>query len=392
MIYYIYFNTPKFGMDISTDPRFIEFLQSRPLKPMSIRNYTYDLSKYVEFTGLTLTELITEAEKEEDERLRMRSRKIKTYLLGFREHLINQDLSNSHIQHIFTTVRTFYSEFEIELPRIKLILKSRQKETINDIPTRDHIQIALENSNRKMRAIILLMLSSGMGRGEVLSLKYSDLLRSIHDDIKISKSDVLNVGVLTDLVTEKLNENILIVPSWNIHRVKTGMLYSTFCTSECLTAILKYLSDYPPHSLNDPLFRTAKTSEGLKPNTFLTYFWNLNKKCGFGQTDRIIFFHSHALRKYFATTLFKNKIPQIVVDWLLGHKIDNTSEAYFKADTKALKEQYITCIPDLSIEDTEVHTYESPEFVEIKEEMSFLKKEVQHLRELNELKEPITKK
>ena len=41
----------------------------------------------------------------------------------------------------------------------------------------------------------------------------------------------------------------------------------------------------------------------------------------------------------------------MIVQWLLGHRIDSVTEAYFKTDINALREQYITCISDLSIEE-----------------------------------------
>jgi hypothetical protein len=52
---------------------------------------------------------------------------------------------------------------------------------------------------------------------------------------------------------------------------------------------------------------------------------------------------------------------------MLGHKIDKVTNAYSKNDISKLKGQYIKCIPDLSIEDTEVHTLQSPEFKKLEE-------------------------
>ena len=62
-----------------------------------------------------------------------------------------------------------------------------------------------------------------------------------------------------------------------------------------------------------------------------------------------------------------------MVHWLLGHRIEPVTEAYFKADPSSLREQYITCIPDLSIEDAEVKTYKSPEFIQVENKMLEMK-------------------
>jgi len=47
------------------------------------------------------------------------------------------------------------------------------------------------------------------------------------------------------------------------------------------------------------------------------------------------------------------------IDFFLAHNIDKTTSAYFKNDIESLKNQYITCIDDLSIENTEVRVLES---------------------------------
>jgi site-specific recombinase XerD len=90
----------------------------------------------------------------------------------------------------------------------------------------------------------------------------------------------------------------------------------------------------------------------LKYNAFKNYFARLNDELKYGTVGRQRFFHSHVLRTLFATTLYKNKIPQLTVNWLLGHQMNAITEAYFKPDIDALKEQYITCIDDLSIAKT----------------------------------------
>ncbi len=70
-------------------------------------------------------------------------------------------------------------------------------------------------------------------------------------------------------------------------------------------------------------------------------------------------FALESVRKYFATTLYKVGLPQLSIDWFLGHKIEKTTAAYFKMDTESLKNQYIKCIKDLLIEQLEIKTLDS---------------------------------
>ena len=43
-------------------------------------------------------------------------------------------------------------------------------------------------------------------------------------------------------------------------------------------------------------------------------------------------------------------MPELTTHWLLGHRVDPVTEAYFKADINSIKEQYKTVVEDLSIE------------------------------------------
>lgn len=57
---------------------------------------------------------------------------------------------------------------------------------------------------------------------------------------------------------------------------------------------------------------------------------------------------THNLRKFFATTLEKNKVPHLTSRWLLGHTIDPTTDAYFKADPESLKPDYLEVVDQLT--------------------------------------------
>ena len=50
----------------------------------------------------------------------------------------------------------------------------------------------------------------------------------------------------------------------------------------------------------------------------------------------------------------------------MGHAIDATHAAYFRADPEKLRERFKKYIPFLSIEDTEIKTVESAEYSELK--------------------------
>ena len=68
---------------------FIDFCEGRNLKESTRRTYRYSLNKYAKFNGMTLQELIdeAEAEAEEVEGIRWKNRKIRKRLLKYIEAL-----------------------------------------------------------------------------------------------------------------------------------------------------------------------------------------------------------------------------------------------------------------------------------------------------------------
>lgn len=135
-----------------------EIQQLRNIKDISTKKYEEDLRFYKEYTGMTIEELLNEADNEEDQRIRMRKRKIKQHLLGFQQHQIDLNLQPSTIQTRMSRIKAFYRTYDIEVPQIKPP-KIEKTETINDIPTIEHIRKAASTNNLKHRAIILFMVS-----------------------------------------------------------------------------------------------------------------------------------------------------------------------------------------------------------------------------------------
>ena len=68
------------------------------------------------------------------------------------------------------------------------------------------------------------------------------------------------------------------------------------------------------------------------------------------------------MKKYFASTLNKNKLPELATHWMLGHRIDSVTEAYFKAGINSPKKEYMKAMQDLSFEKVEVKKVTTPEY------------------------------
>ena len=339
--------------EVENEEIFKEFCSNRELAPRSITLYANILQMYSDFTGLTLEELIDEAEDEEDLNVRYRRRKINKYLNDFKQHI--EDYSYNYKQQIMTSVKAFYNEYDIQLPRSRRAKsrKSKPPETIADLPTMDEIRKFIEHCNTTYKAIVTLGLSSGMSRAELSNLTF----KHFYDAIPLEKYP----NDIHELI-EKTKEKGDFVPFWNITRIKTGKKYFTFSSPESVDRILDYLEelnfknpDFIPNP-EDYFLRNTSSNKHINADNMGALLPYINRVNGFRQVNGRYVVRCHTLRKYFATTLERNKVPHLTTRWLLGHSIDNTTSAYFKADPESVKEDYLDVIDELSIKEVEVKT------------------------------------
>jgi integrase len=339
---------------VEKESKFRELSENRSHSESTVILYGLALQKYSNFTNKTLDELIAEADLEEDSGIRIRDRKLKKYLIDFKIYLREKEkYSPNYVNNLLAMVKSFYTEYEIELPRTfsRKSRKDKKHEVYEDLPTMNDIKLAIAYSNSTYKSVILLGLSSGMSRAEICSLTF----KHFYDSVGLKKYP----KTLEELF-DKINEFDKIVPLWHIHRVKTGKPYFTFCSQEALKAIFDYLKElqrkYPAYCplTTDKLFRTY--NKPINPSSVTAMFMRINKRAGLKKVNNRILVRPHTLRKFFATTLEKNKIPHLMSRAMLGHTIDNTTSAYFKADPEAVKDEYIQIINHLTTQEIKVKT------------------------------------
>lgn len=335
--------------------------------------YIYAVKHYEDITGMTLPELIKEAEDEEDQRIPLRRRRIKQHLLKYQQVLQEKNLEISSVQTYIRTIKSIYHYYELELPRIPP-LKNNRIETLQDIPTREQIKQAINSTNNLCyKAIITFMASSGCALNETHNLtiqNFIDATSEYHNETSII--NVINV----------LQKKKGVVPTFYILRQKTNIPYYTFCTPEAVNFICMYLKKRlfkeELHN-NDSLFHIAK-------NTYKYLYNSINQKNMFGKSHNSNFFHSHAMRKYFATTLQRSHVDSLSVHFMLGHKIDDITSAYIKLDPRSMKLVYMKVMDKLCfISSTNYYEISSHEKRELELLRHKNKDQEQRLQRLEEL-------
>lgn len=367
-------------MNIESDPKVLNLIQKRDLAEQTELSYMLHIRHYCEFQKMTPSELIKEAREDQVKQPWMDDRHIQSRLIKYNQHIEKQFTYKTRKLAI-GVIRTFYNEYQIALPKVKIKqdLEEAKKDNTKKIPTIDHIKEAVEIANKKYKAIILLLATSGMGINEMRHLTLQDYYNALG-------LEEYDPSILTELDKHVYTTTI---PSFNVFRRKTRIQYTTFCTPEAMDAINNYLFDEyskerPPADPETSLFvpfQKFKNNTGLiARNSIARYFQKINRKMGWGKSGRYVFFHPHTLRRFFATTLTANRIPELYVHWFLGHKADPVTDAYFKP--AALKEEYRRVIPYLSIEKVNVRTLTDERLQSLEDENKQIKEDLEHFKKM----------
>ncbi|MCJ7615580.1 MAG: site-specific integrase, partial [Desulfobacterales bacterium] len=149
------------------------------------------------------------------------------------------------------------------------------------------------------------------------------------------------------------------ITAWEKRRIRTDKDY-LFCSS------------YIPASY---LNKLKEEERRLSPEGLMDTFRELAKKAGL-DTEKGIWqrVRAHNLRKFFNSALLNNGADIFFTDYLMGHKIDQVHEAYFKADPKKLKDRYMRYLPYIALTDTETYILETEEYAQLRTENESLKK------------------
>lgn len=383
----------------------IEWIQTANIKPNTEKAYLQGMQDFTTFTGKNPEMLLDEAEEDIRAGKLMRQRRIKQDLIKFRKYLQDSGKAPYTVKNRMVGVISFFMTFDIEIPKLPRIGKAKTLEKNKNIPQKEDLQEVLKVADPLEKAILLVGASSGLAANELCNLKVSDFERGYDPETKIT-----------------------VLP---LCREKVGCDFVTFLSPEASQAVLDYL-DYRSRTIDTNQTRKKSRLEKQKvymgsnylficrqiPTEFLkTHNEELRKL----DTEAIAkvyrrlaekarkntplnewgFIRSHNIRKYFNSALLNAGADSFFVEFCMGHTLDDTRAAYFKASPEKLKEIYKKYIPFLAIQ-KELDISESLEFKKLKEEnrilatetvratverseIKALKEEMESMKKFNEL-------
>ena len=328
------------------------------------KSYRIGLRYFIEITNKKPSELIEEAEAEEYAGIRPRRRNVNKYLLTFKKYLEDSEIAPSTTNLYFSSIKSFYKAFDITIPIIKLTTGDIGLEkNIGKPLTRKDIHKLISVASPREKAIIYLMALSGMGQQEARDLKIRKLINSASSAIEKDLDDVYDLFKFED---EVLSEILTL----EITRKKVNYKHHTFIPPEATREIITYLKErcYGRNEKiriknnNDTIF-VSNYGGKLSRDSIVTNFRRIGTMAGLKRENgSYSYWRSHALRKYFITTIINKLGAKTIADYMAGHKISDQDRTYWKADPEDLKQHYIKALPYLSLDKAKVKDVYSKEF------------------------------
>ena len=393
-----------------SDAKLSMMIERRNLSDGAIKNYNTVFREINELFGVTPSELIRIAKREqkpyvdketgEYELLDLEDRTVTEYQFKYYSHLKGKNLTNKTIKLKLDTYRALLGEYDIQKPKpIKIVIPTDRIRD-EDIVSWKEVETAMSLCKGiRDKAIISFSVTTGLRTSDVRKLTIADLIKAC--DIYFDENEEKTIEVLLAKNYEE------IIPCWEIMPKKTdkkSQLCVTFNTPESNKYIWQYLEERIQYNIrkgrgdvldpSEPLFATS-TKKPLTSTAVEQMFQRINKKMGnkMDKNGKYGRFRSHSLRKLFSTTIRRN-ITQVVINSdktseidivsiFTGHVPPNESNArvYEAIESDShdsyLRKTYTALVPYLSIQEIEVKDLKTQQYKDLEEQNEALKQQLE---------------
>lgn len=248
------------------------------------------------------------------------------------------------------------------------------------------------------RALVLVGVSSGLSSNEIINLKVKDFKYGFDEKTNITTLKLRREKTKVDLITflspeasqavqDYLNYRNKTIKTENERRLTVLDKQKVFSDNDFLF-IGYYISDAFLKSKDD---KVRKLKTGTLMHIFRSISENAQKNATKGNWNLI---RSHNMRKFFNSSLLNAGADSFFTEFLMGHTLDATKAAYYRANTEQLKKTYKNYIPYLTIQKA-LNISESPEYQNITKENQVLRaetaKQVVERTELQDLRAELEK-
>lgn len=327
--------------------------------------YEISIMEFKDFTSKSLSELIDEAISQQMNSIMPMNRSVNEYIFSYKSHLDQIGNAPGTVNHKIAAVRSFYKAYDIQL----IDIKAHQGDTVLDknvhkLLTKEDIRKMIDVSNARDRAILYLMALTGMAQNEVRNLTIRQFMK--YAGLAIGR-ELETIEELFEYEKEILNDVVI----FEILRKKVNYRHHVILPPEATRPIIAYLKERYYHrnekkhinSLNAPIFVTNKGTPMTRTGIG-SEIKRIGKLVGFksGEDGAYSYWRPHAFRKYFISTIIRNTGDILLADYLVGHKISETTRAYWIVQPEEIKEKYLHVYKHLSIDSVRVNDLQTDDY------------------------------
>lgn len=372
--------------NISKNEVIVEYFKMRGLTTAStIRKYITIFDMYCNEVepAKTPEELLDQAEKEEEDGVKKRKRSIKKRFLKFKQLMDKKGYSWKTKVIALNLLRTFYREYEIELPKAIRVEKEEAPIVgVEELPSKEDFRNCHNVAPPLFRAALLVSVSSGLAAADIRNLRVKVLM----DEFRRHGVNEINLKKM-----EKIAKKKNIIPLLKGQRQKNGVPYCTFMSPEAVISIINYWKTDCPESEDDYIFRNPGIMRGgelkfkgdrLQDSVYFRNFSRMSDKAGIPKEPRTKRVMGHTPRRFFANMLIKGNVHYIIGKSFMGHKLTPVDMAYYKEQPReVLIKEYRKVLPYVSIlEDVKLREISDSRLAKLEEEVTKNKEENEKLK------------
>lgn len=384
---------------ICNDPEFQNFLLQRPtLSRDSKKDYYVSVVAFMKFTGEPFYKTIHELRSLQNDRIennviiRFNPNQSKINMLQFEfiDFLKRTGCRATSIESYLKSLRTIFNALGIILPKFPSL---NAKPKVWYMLTKEDLKYVLDVCTLQYKAVINFAAVTGMRLYDISSLTIRDFM--------IATEEYHGCSEVEDFLDSAPDG---MIGFWEFfpHKTKRLNVPCKVCnTPESSDLILMNLNERVKYferknkesgldlkiSKDDPLFANRKENyKGFNNPRYLSIGLGRYKHKLRAERERVLRyryehgeisretyeetvstipnFHAHALRKFFITTLAKNRVDARISALMEGHVPPISTDSHYVDNDylkESVKEEYMRCIPDLSFENVEVRFLTSDE-------------------------------
>jgi integrase len=267
------------------------------------------------------------------------------YMQHQKERAERKEITAGTVKNYFQVIKLFCEMSDISVPwkRISRGLPKSRKFADDRAPTIDEISKMLEYPDRRIKAIIYTMASSGIRVGAWDYLKWKHIIPIQQNGQVIAAKLIVYAGendeYFTFISAEAYNE----LEKWKEYRILSGE--SVDVNSWVMRNIWNTKKGYTRGLVSSPVKLKSEGVKRLVEDALWTQ--GLRKKLD-SNKKRHEFQTDHGLRKWFKTRCELAGMKPINIEILMNHST-GISDSYYRATEAELLEDYLKAIDSLTI-------------------------------------------